>query len=187
MTHFAAIPTLETERLIMRGFREEDHPELYEIESDEEMTRFTGGVHNEDQAWRYMAVMIAHWTLRGFGPFALEEKSTGALVGYCGPWATPKFLEPEICYTLSRKFQGKGYATEALKAALHFVYFDLGWKTAMSCIDRDNHASQAVSQKMGAVKEQTDVPLGEFTVDIWRHLPPQTFKELHLKENNNGN
>ena len=179
MTTFATIPTLETERLILRGFREDDHASLCVIESDEEMTRFTGGVHNEDQAWRYMAVMIAHWTLRGFGPFALEEKATNSLIGYCGPWATPKFPEPEICYTLARTAQGKGYASEALKAALSFVYFNLGWETAMSCIDRDNHASQAVSQKMGAVKEQTDVPLGDYKVDIWRHLPPQKFKELH--------
>ena len=179
MTTFATIPTIETERLILRGFRESDLAALWEIESDEEMTRFTGGEQNEDQTWRFMAVMIAHWTLRGFGPFALEEKSSGALVGYCGPWATPKFVEPEICYTLSRHFQGKGYATEALKAALNFVYFDLGWKTATSYIDSKNYPSQAVSKKMGAVKEQTDVQSGDFIVDIWRHLPPQKFKELH--------
>lgn len=179
MTTAITIPTLETERLIMRAFCEDDAHALHVIESDEEMTRFTGGVHNEDQSWRYMAQMIGHWPLRGFGPFALEEKATNELIGYCGPWATPKFPEPEICYTLARKAQGKGYAVEALKAALNFVYFDLGWQRAVSCIDRENHASQAVSQKMGAVKEQTDVPLGDFTVDIWRHLPPQQFKELH--------
>lgn len=181
-----AIPTLETDRLIMRAFEEKDAAALHKIESDEEMTRFTGGVRTQDDAWRYMAAMLGHWNLRGFGPFALEEKETGALVGYCGPWATPKFPEPEICYTLSRDHQGKGYAAEALKGALNYVYFDLGWQTAASFIDRDNHASQAVSGKIGAVKEQTDVSLGDFFVDIWRHLTPEKFKELHLKETKNG-
>lgn len=179
MPILTSIPTIKTERLILRSFREADHAALWSIESDKEMTRFTGGVQNEDQAWRYMAVMIAHWTLRGFGPFALEEKSSQKLVGYCGPWATPKFPEPEICYTISRNFQGKGYATEALRAALSFVYFDLGWTTAMSCIDENNFASQAVSRRMGAVKDQTDVQVGDMKVDIWRHLPPHEFKNIH--------
>lgn len=173
------IPTIETERLILRAFREEDHSALSIIESDEEMTRFTGGVQDKDQSWRYMAVMIGHWSLRGFGPFALEEKQSGSLVGYCGPWFTPKFPEPEICYTLARAHQGKGYASEALRAALNFVYFDLNWQTAMSCIDQNNLSSQAVAKRMGAVKDQTNVPLGNMLVDLWRHLPPDQFKSLH--------
>lgn len=173
------IPTLETERLIMRSFKADDFGRLQKIESDEEMTRFTGGVHNEDQCWRYMAVMIGHWTLRGFGPFALEEKDTNTLVGYCGPWFTPKFPEPEICYTLARDAQGKGYATEALKSAIGFAYDQLGWKRAVSCIASENFSSQAVSKRLGAKKEKTDVPVDTYLVDIWRHLPPEEFRQLH--------
>jgi len=179
MTTFATIPTIETERLILRGFREDDFPRLKQIENDLEMTKFTGGILSEDQAWRFMATMIGHWTLRGFGPFALEEKATNTIIGYCGPWYTPKFPEPEICYTLARDAQGKGYATEALKRSIRFAYDDLGWTTIASCIMSENLASQAVSKRLGAVKEKTDMPFGDLLIDVWRHLPPQQFKELH--------
>jgi len=138
MTTFATIPTIETERLILRGFREDDFPRLKQIENDLEMTKFTGGILSEDQAWRFMATMIGHWTLRGFGPFALEEKAT-----------------------------------------IRFAYDDLGWTTIASCIMSENLASQAVSKRLGAVKEKTDMPFGDLLIDVWRHLPPQQFKDLH--------
>ena len=72
--------TLETERLIMRMWRESDFDEYAELCADPEVMRFLGGkVFDRTEAWRQMASMIGHWYLRGYGIWAVEEKRAGAL------------------------------------------------------------------------------------------------------------
>ena len=84
-------------------------------------------------------------------------------------------MSDRIVRTAGQTAQGKGYATEAGRAALIFAYQELGWKTAISVIDPENHASQNVAAKLGAHKEQTGAAIWDFTADIWRHLPPDDF------------
>src|SRR5690606_18513350 len=54
-----------------------------------------------------------HWALRGYGPWALERKDTGAFVGLCGPWYPEGWIEPEITWALMPGHHGLGFATEA--------------------------------------------------------------------------
>ena len=169
------IPVIETERLILRGWREDDHAGLAEMGHDADVTRFTGGTRTDSESWRMLAMQIGHWALLGCGLFAVEERATGSFVGYCGPWRPHGWPDGEIGYSLARAHHGKGYATEAARASLAFAYEELGWPTAISLIDAGNHASQGVARKLGAHRERADVAVTSFTADIWRHLPPDRF------------
>ena len=79
-------PRAATERLVMRGFREEDLDALAEISADSEVTRWVGDPDglSREETWRRMAYFIGHWELRGFGQWALFEQATGELVGRAG-------------------------------------------------------------------------------------------------------
>ena len=171
------IPTVETERLMLRGWREDDLEMVTGIYGDEQTARHIGGTLTRWQAWRRMAVFIGHWQLRGFGLWVVEDKKDHAVMGYCGPWAPEGWPENEIGYALLPQYHGKGIITEAAIASLGYAYNILNWKTAISFIDSDNIASQKVVERMGATIQESTILVDEFPVDIWRHLPPKEFME----------
>jgi RimJ/RimL family protein N-acetyltransferase len=169
------IPILETERLRLRGWQESDLPALAGFMASE-ASRFVGGPLHEADSWRRIALFIGHWSLKGFGPWALEKKATGELAGYAGLWHPLGFPEPEVLYALFDGFRGQGLATEAaLRCRLH-AYSSLGWKTVVSFILPDNEPSQRVAQRIGACLEGTATfPFNSGAwrhPQVWRHPPP---------------
>ena len=168
---------LETDRLILRDWREEDLVGLDQIFSNEEHARYIGGVQERWQTWRMLASMIGHKVLRGFTLFAVEEKQSGAFVGWSGPWFPEGWPEHEIGYSLVPSATGKGFAKEAVVASIQFAYETLGWTTAVSNINADNLASQKVAASVGAIADGTEHEFCGFNVQLWRHLPPEQFKE----------
>ena len=78
------IPLLETERLRLRAWREDDLDSLAAFYASDANARFVGGVCARDDAWRRMAMFLGHWVLRGYGNWVIEEKGTGTFAGYCG-------------------------------------------------------------------------------------------------------
>ena len=175
MNFIPNIPTLETERLVLRGFEERDFGFAAEIFGDEETARFIGGQMPAYQAWRVLAGILGHWALRGFGLFCVDEKASGNSVGFCGPWRPEGWPDNEIGYGFLKSAQGKGYAFEAAKASLKFAYGQLGWVTAISLIDENNPASQKLAKKLGAFNEQQNAVINDKPCDIWRHLPKEQF------------
>jgi RimJ/RimL family protein N-acetyltransferase len=77
---------ITTGRLILRPLRESDLDAYAAMTADPEVMRFLGEGRTLDRedAWRSMAMLIGHWTLRGFGMWALEERATGKFVGRAG-------------------------------------------------------------------------------------------------------
>jgi len=164
------IPRLETERLIMRGFEPDDFEPMAGFYASDVST-FYGGPCDRIEAWRRFAVYPGHWTLRGCGPWALEEKATGEYVGLAGLWFPEGWPEPELTWALIESHHGKGFATEAVRRSLRAAYQDFGWTTAVSVIAPDNTPSARVAERVGATNE------GEITyrsriVNLWRHRPP---------------
>jgi RimJ/RimL family protein N-acetyltransferase len=141
---------LETERLVLRIFREEDFEAYAAMCADPEVMRFLGGkTLNRLEAWRHMAFFLGHWQLRGYGPWAVEEKQSGRLVGRIGflnPEGWPGF---ELGWTLSREFWGRGYATEGASRAMRYGFNELDHDHIISLIHRDNKASIRVAERLG--------------------------------------
>jgi RimJ/RimL family protein N-acetyltransferase len=146
--------TLETERLILRMWRNADFEEYAELCADAEVMRFLGGkVFDRTEAWRQMASMIGHWYLRGYGIWAVEEKDSGRLAGRIGcinPEGWPGF---EVGWTLKREFWGKGYATEAGRRALEYGFNELDKPHIISLIHPENRASIRVAERLGETLE----------------------------------
>ncbi|MEO1198534.1 MAG: GNAT family N-acetyltransferase [Pseudomonadota bacterium] len=167
MTAPIDIPTLETERLILRGFKEADIAAYADFFASE-TSFFVGGPVEAWEAWRKFAVYPGHWALLGYGPFALEEKMTSAFVGVVGPWFPGGWPNREIMWAIMLGQDGKGYATEAARATISFAVITLGWTRIVSHIDANNHASIAVAQKLGATYEgDAEFPFG--TLGVYVH------------------
>lgn len=141
---------LETERLFMRQWRQDDF-EIYAAYYESEKTaRFVGGQMDRNKAWRHMAAIAGHWLLKGYGLWAVEEKTSGSLIGCIGLWKPEGWPELEVGYWLTENAHGKGYATEAAIKARDYAYEFLDVNTVVSYIDPDNQASIAVAERMGA-------------------------------------
>jgi len=142
--------TLETERLILRMWRDDDHGQYAKLCADAEVMRFLGGkTLSAADAWRHMAFMVGHWRLRGYGPWAVEEKSSGILIGRIGflnPVGWPGF---ELGWTLASECWGKGYATEGARRALDYAFTRLDKDHVISCIHPDNTPSIRVAERLG--------------------------------------
>ncbi len=150
------VPTqLETERLILRQFKEEDWIDLHAYYSDEAATKYTvGKAFTEGETWRAMAGMIGHWQIRGFGPYAVEEKNSGKVLGTVGFWYPNDWPSPEIKWGLAPAFQGKGFASEAARAVQAAGKQFLPDISLISLIHQGNLASIRLAQALGATFEK---------------------------------
>jgi len=173
------VPTeLETERLILRQFRDDDWQDLHQYYASEAATKFTvGRVFTEGETWRIMATMIGHWHLRGYGPYALESKETGEVVGVAGFWYPNDWPHLEIKWALAPKHWGKGYASEAARAVQQAGLKHMPDTALISFIHSDNTASIKLAQAVGAVFESEE----EFRGGLWhiyRHPHPDASLRL---------
>lgn len=169
------IPTLITDRLTLRAATEDDFPTLATF-YEGDRSKFVGGPMRPDETWRMLATEIGHWTLRGYGRFAVEEAATGRFCGMVGPWNPHGWPEPEIGWDLMDGFEGKGYATEAAQATLDYAYDTLGWSTAISLVAEGNDGSTGVAKRLGATHER-DFEHPKFgPMAIWRHQPPEALR-----------
>ncbi len=142
--------TLETERLILRQFREEDLDAYVEMVGDPEVMQYLGsGAMNRAEAWRNMAMILGHWRLRGFGMWAVEEKSGGAMIGRVGCWRPEGWPGLEVGWALRRSSWGRGFASEAARASLAAAFDLLGERHVISMIHGQNAASIRVAQRLG--------------------------------------
>lgn len=165
------IPTLETDRLILRAPTLAEFEPLCAFYASDRAT-FVGGQMEPDRVWRHLALEIGHWSLQGYGRWAVEERETGKCAGIIGLWNPEGWPEPEIGWDLFEGFGGKGYATEAALAARSYAYDILGWDTVISLVAPENHASRGVAQRLGARHDSDFTHVRFGTVQIWRHLSP---------------
>lgn len=166
----ATIPCFTSERLVLRAFTSDDFEPMADFFADPVSSSY-GGPCGRDEAWRKFAVYSGHWVLRGFGPWALEEKASGAFVGVSGLWYPEGWSEPEITWALVPGQHGKGYATEAAKRSLQAAYEHFGWTTAISVVATNNPASIAVAERLGARYEST-IPFRQGQAHVYRHRGP---------------
>lgn len=158
------IKILETERLILRTWTLADAPKLFEICGDADvMKRLGTGKPYEtiDQADEFLRWAENYQTANGFCRWAVLLKENQEIVGSCG-FARPHGTEEiELGYLLAKKFWGKGLATEAAKACLHYGFERLKFNEVIAITDLENTASQKVLEKIGFEKRGIEEIDGE--------------------------
>jgi RimJ/RimL family protein N-acetyltransferase len=140
---------LETERLILRGWRDDDLDAWAAVCADPEVTRYIGGTRDRAEAWRSIATYVGHWALRGYGLWVLESRIDGRLIGRAGLWNPEGWPGEELGWTLARDAWGEGYATEAARAAMAWAWTELRLPRLISVIDPRNRSSIAVARRLG--------------------------------------
>jgi RimJ/RimL family protein N-acetyltransferase len=155
--------TLETDRLTLRMLRESDIDAYAEMCGDPEVTRHIGDGQPlaRPMAWRNLAMMVGHWTLRGYGPWAAVDRTSGSLVGRIGFWNPEGWPGFELGWTLRRAFWGKGYATEGARAALRFAFTQLDQPHVISLIHPENKASIQVAERLGGRRVDSTEVMGK--------------------------
>jgi len=170
------VPELETERLLMRGWRFTDYEPWTAILAEPDVGAGLGKPDGmtPHEAWLDMSVLAAHWAIRGFGHWVLEQRDGGELVGRAGLYHPPDWPAMEVGWTVARKHWGKGYAPEAARAACAWAHAQLGAQHVVSLIHPGNSQSIRVAEKLGETLEGrhstrgfdllvygTDLPLGD--------------------------
>jgi RimJ/RimL family protein N-acetyltransferase len=149
-------PVIETERLRLRGHDTGDFADCVAMWADPEVVRYTIREPSTSQrTWLRILAYRGHWALLGFGYWAVQERDSGRYIGELGFADFKRAINPsldgmpELGWALCPWAHGKGYATEALKAAVAWgdAHFE-GLRT-VCIIHRDNQRSFRVAEKLG--------------------------------------
>ncbi len=143
-------PRIETGRLLLRLPERADFEGYAAFFADEEAARGVGGALPRGLAWRRFLQMPGAWAIQGFGMFSIIEKSTGTWLGQAGPWQPDGHNGTEVGWMLLRAHWGRGFATEAVTAAIDFSFATLGWSEVIHNILPDNAASIALAERVGS-------------------------------------
>ena len=149
--------TLETERLILRQWRDADRVAFAALNADPVVMEFFPETRTRDQADAVLDILIDHIDRHGFGFWALELRETGENIGFTGLQHTDieaRFSPAvEIGWRLARDHWGKGYATEAARASLDYAFDTLKLDEVVSFAVETNLRSRKVMERIGMVHE----------------------------------
>lgn len=161
--------TLDTDRLRLRQWTRDDFEPVADFLQDPVQTVHLGsGVKTRSEAWDWLCAAVGQWQLTGRGMFAVEVRDDGALVGWSGLWHPIDLEEPELAWSLFPSAQGKGYAVEAARRVLRWAAEDLGLPPLFSFVHRDNTASRALAERLGAEIERETTFRGRPRL-VYRH------------------
>ena len=173
-----AVPVLKTDRLVLRGFRRDDFDSFADIWGDARVTRhISGAVSSRADSWTRFLRLAGCWPILGYGYWAVEDAATGALAGMAGFADFKREIGaditglPEAGWVFAPAFHGRGYATEAMRAALNWA--DATLDAARSCclIHPDNAASINVAEKLGYGGRSEAPFAGATTLVFYRETP----------------
>lgn len=149
---------LETERLILRAFKDSDAAPFAQMNADpvvmEHFPATLTRAESDALIGRIMESIDAH----GYGFWAAEEKASGAFIGFIGikdvTFEAPFIPAVEIGWRLARPFWGKGYASEGARASLNYGFDVLGLGEIVSFTTTENYRSQSVMQRIGMTRDE---------------------------------
>jgi len=151
------IPTLNTERLLLRAFEKDDLDPFADIVSDPEVMQratYDGTTMNRTQAWNWLCMMLGHWHMRGYGIWGIEEKESGEFIGRIGLQFLDWFDDVELVWMLSKSAWGKGFATEGARAVIEYSLNTLALPRIAAVIRKENKPSIRLAQRLGMEMEK---------------------------------
>jgi len=157
-------PVLETPRLRLRPFRATDLDVQAATMTDPEVYRHLGGVAaTREETWRKILGSPGLWALLGYGYWVAERREDGAYLGQIGFADFKRDMIPgiegipEMGWIMAREAQGRGYATEAVLAALAWADESLGGGEIVAIVSHDNIASIRIAEKGGFTRREEAV------------------------------
>ena len=147
---------LQTDRLLLRPYTLEDYNPYLAMCSDEEVVRYLGGqVLSPEDAWNRVLRYAGHWSLLGYGVFAVFELATKKYIGETGICDFHRGLgrsfdqAGEAAWVFSRQSRGRGFAFEAANAAHNWFYQLKGESRTVCLIHPENQSSFRLADKLG--------------------------------------
>jgi RimJ/RimL family protein N-acetyltransferase len=175
----SVIPTLTTDRLVLRPFAPDDLDELAVIHAEESFWWYPlRAAMSKEETAGFLERVIGRYGSDGFGIEALIDRATGSLIGWAG-LAVPHFLPEilpavEVGWRLARAQWGRGLATEAGAAAVDFGFTSGGLSRIVSIYEPENAASGRVMDRLGFTRFLTttgprgeEVAVTELTRERW--------------------
>jgi RimJ/RimL family protein N-acetyltransferase len=143
---------IETERLVLRSWRDADIEPFWAMACDPAVMRYLPPLtraEKEAAVGRMMAMQVEH----GHCFWAIECKADRRFLGFCGvaPPRSPTF-EYEIGWRLASDVWGQGYAREAAEASLEWVWHHLDTDTVVAITTRDNARSWGLMERLGMMR-----------------------------------
>jgi RimJ/RimL family protein N-acetyltransferase len=173
------IPVIETERLRLRGHGPGDLEACAAMWGDPVVARFIGGrPSTREETWGRLLRYAGLWTILGFGYWAVEDKADGRYVGDVGFADFKRDIEPsmegqpEMGWAFSPSVHGRGYAKEAVSAALAWI--DARFSASVCIIDPENLASVRVGLRCGYQEIARTTYRGDPTTMYRRQANPGT-------------
>lgn len=151
---------IESERLILRGWRDSDREPFAAMSRDPRVMATLGPLMRREESDaaidRLMRVLAEH----GSTFWAIERRSDGAFLGFCGikpgPEGTPIAGEPEIGWRLAFDHWGQGYAREAAEATLGWAWAATEWAHVAAITTPGNPRSWGLMTRLGMIRAEAD-------------------------------
>jgi [ribosomal protein S5]-alanine N-acetyltransferase len=155
---FTRLPTLDTERLLLRALTMADAADLFAYASDPAVARYTSWEphHTLTRSRRFLESVRRAYQQGRVAPWGIVHRADGRLIGTCGfvSWQ-PEHRRAEIGYALARPYWGQGYATEAVRAVITFGFTRARLNRIQAICLPENVASARVLEKAGMSLEGT--------------------------------
>jgi [ribosomal protein S5]-alanine N-acetyltransferase len=147
----AELPTLETERLLLRKITAADEADIFAYASDPEVPKYMSWEPHQslEDSRAYLSTVFGRYRQHTPGPWGIVHKRDAKLIGTCGyhDWQRND-RRAEIGYTLSRSYWGQGYTAEAARAMIEFGFREMGLNRIQAMCDVPNIGSARVMEKV---------------------------------------
>ncbi|MEV4219793.1 GNAT family N-acetyltransferase [Nonomuraea sp. NPDC049725] len=153
------MPDVETERLIMRRWREADREPFAALNADPEVMEHFPATLSRAESDAFADKIEQRFDEHGYGLWALEVRESGEFIGFTGlalqTFDAPFLPAVEIGWRLARKAWGHGYAVEAARRAAAHAFGEAGLTEIISMTALTNTRSQAVMRRLGMTRDHS--------------------------------
>lgn len=158
-----------TARLLVRQFQPADLDDFATLCADADVMRYMGDgtLLPRAEVARWIDICQHKYTQRGYGTSAVFERASGRFIGYCGVVRAPDHDFDELVYAYHVDSWGQGYATEAGRAMLDYVFVRSDLDCIYATIVAENGASIHVVQKLGMHFEKQVIDEDGVAVDYY--------------------